>query len=79
VEKGVCNVRLDEVFHKAIVEVNEEGTETAACTAMSRRVKQCARRSLEFIADHTFVFYIMEEVSGAVVFAGHDLDPRSSQ
>ncbi|KAM3336152.1 hypothetical protein ACQJBY_030243 [Aegilops geniculata] len=77
-EKSVCDVRLDEVFHKSVVEVNEEGTVAAACTAVVGRKKQCARRSLEFIADHPFAFYIVE-VSGAVVFAGHVLDPSSSQ
>lgn len=79
VEKSVCDVRLDEVFHKAVVEVNEEGTVAAACTAVVGRKKQSARRSLEFIADHPFALYIVEEVSGAVVFAGHVLDPSSSQ
>ncbi|XBI68793.1 hypothetical protein VPH35_047946 [Triticum aestivum] len=76
-----CDVRLDEVFHKPVLEVNEEGTVAAACTAVTGRVKQTARRplTLEFIADHPFAFYIVEEVSGAVVFAGHVLDPSSSQ
>ncbi|VAH85801.1 unnamed protein product [Triticum turgidum subsp. durum] len=79
VEKRVCDVRLDDVFHKAVVEVNEEGTEAAGCTAASGRVKQCARKPMDFVADHPFAFYIVEEVSGAVVFAGHVLDPSSSQ
>ncbi|VAI53067.1 serpin-Z2A-like [Triticum dicoccoides] len=80
VERSVCDVRLDEVFHKAVVEVNEEGTKAAACTAVSGRRKQCAMRvtAREFVADHPFAFYIVEEVSGAVVFAGHVLDPSSS-
>lgn len=79
VETRVCDVRLDEVFHKAVVEVNEEDTEAAACTAVSGRVKLCASRPVEFVADHPFAFYIVEEVSGAVVFAGHVLDPSSPQ
>jgi serpin B len=80
VEQRVCDVHLDEVFHKAVVEVNEEGTVAAACTAVGGRVKQSARKgtSMEFIADHPFAFYILEEVSGAVVFAGHVLDPSTS-
>ncbi|XP_037410338.1 serpin-Z2A-like [Triticum dicoccoides] len=76
-DKSVCDVRLDEVFHKAVVEVNEEGTVAAACAAVIGRKKKCAMR-LEFIADHPFAFYIVEEVSGAVIFAGHVLDPSSS-
>ncbi|CAM0884995.1 unnamed protein product [Alopecurus aequalis] len=81
VEQKVCDVRLNEVFHKAVIEVTEEGTKAAACTAVVGRKKQCARRSTsskEFIADHPFAFYIVEEVSGAVVFAGHVLDPSTS-
>ncbi|KAF7033546.1 hypothetical protein CFC21_044629 [Triticum aestivum] len=78
VEKSVCDVRLDEVFHKAVIEVNEEGTVAAACAAVISRKKKSAMR-LEFIADHPFAFYIVQEVSGAVVFAGHVLDPSSSQ
>ena len=81
VEHHICDVRLDAVFHKAVVEVNEEGTEAAACTAVGGRVKQTARKvfAKEFIADHPFGFYMVEEVSGAVVFAGHVLDPSTSE
>ncbi|KAM3354971.1 hypothetical protein ACQJBY_025618 [Aegilops geniculata] len=79
VKKSVCDVRLDEVFHKAVVEVNEEGTKAAACTAVVGVRKYSSRKTIrrEFVADHPFAFYIVEEVSGAVVFAGHVLDPCS--
>uniref|UniRef100_A0ACD5WLB7 Uncharacterized protein n=1 Tax=Avena sativa TaxID=4498 RepID=A0ACD5WLB7_AVESA len=80
VKKSTCDVSLDEVYHKAVVEVNEEGTKAAACTAVVARM-MCAMvtSSKEFVADHPFAFYIVEEVSGAVVFAGHVLDPSTSQ
>jgi serpin B len=66
------------VWHKAIIEVNEEGTEAAAATVpvMRSKGKGCPARVLvDFIADHPFAFFVMEELSGAILFAGHVLDP----
>jgi serpin B len=71
---------LDDVVHNAVIEVNEEGTEAAAVTitcgmggagaAMSRLPPR-----VDFVADHPFAYFIVEEETGAVVFAGHVLDP----
>ncbi|KAF7068419.1 hypothetical protein CFC21_074190 [Triticum aestivum] len=72
---------VEDVIHKAVVEVNEEGTEAAAVT-MVISAPRCARRGrrppppqVNFIADHPFAYYIVEEATGAVVFAGHVVDP----
>jgi serpin B len=69
---------LQEVFHRAVLEVNEEGTEAAAVTVCHIEEDLCCFEEptpLEFVADHPFVFFVLEEVSSAVVFAGHVLDP----
>jgi serpin B len=67
---------LDEVIHKAVIEVNEEGTEAAAASVISTKFG-CYRslRPVEFVADHPFAYFLVEEATGAVVFAGHVLDP----
>ncbi|XP_047084755.1 serpin-Z2A-like [Lolium rigidum] len=70
-------MRVEDVFHKAVVEVNEEGTEAAVSTAATS-VLQCYRTPFNFVADHPFAFFILEEVSSTVLFAGHVLDPSNS-
>ncbi|KAF7059965.1 hypothetical protein CFC21_066799 [Triticum aestivum] len=69
---------LKDVFHRAVVEVNEEGTEAAAVTVCEEE-DESACQPVDFIADHPFAFFVIEEVSGAVVFAGHVLDPTKHQ
>ncbi|BAT13368.1 serpin-Z2A [Oryza sativa Japonica Group] len=68
---------VEEVFHRAVVEVNEEGTEAAASTACTIRLLSMSYPE-DFVADHPFAFFVVEETSGAVLFAGHVLDPTSS-
>ncbi|XP_052136248.1 serpin-Z2A-like [Oryza glaberrima] len=68
---------VEKVMHRAVVEVNEEGTEAAASTACTMRLLSMIY-PVDFVADHPFAFFVVEEVSGAVLFAGHVLDPTSS-
>ncbi|KAM0867879.1 hypothetical protein ACQ4PT_041693 [Festuca glaucescens] len=71
---------LSDVLHKAVIEVNEEGTKAAAVTEVLN-ICGCAAMSwpppppVDFVADHPFAYFIVEEETGAVVFAGHVLDP----
>lgn len=65
---------LQEVIHQAVIEVNEEGTEAAAATAMIFNVF-CSRDPVDFVADHPFAFFLIEEVSHVILFAGHVVDP----
>jgi serpin B len=77
---GICEERLkiSEVVHKAFVEVNEEGTEAAAATAVSMGL--CAVRPatgpIVFNADHPFLFFIRDRDTNAVLFSGRVLDPK---
>ncbi|KAF8663803.1 hypothetical protein HU200_055134 [Digitaria exilis] len=70
---------VSEVYHECFVEVNEEGTEAAAATAVVMAFG-CARplAPVDFVADHPFMFLIQEDLSGVVVFAGQVVNPALS-
>jgi serpin B len=74
---GEGPLQISEVVHKAFVEVNEEGTEAAAATAVSMGL--CAVRPatepVVFKADHPFLFFIKDRDTNAVLFSGRVLDP----
>jgi len=74
-------VWIDEVLHRALAEVNEEGTEAAAAT-MGLMVKasmgwQRPEREFEMIVDRPFLFVIRDEKSGNVLFMGSVVDPTA--
>jgi serpin B len=72
-------IYVSEVIHKAVIDVNEEGCEAAAATEsdddMGFSLDYEPPKQVDFVADHPFAFFIIEETSGSVVFAGHVLDP----
>jgi serpin B len=70
---------LSAVIHKAFVEVNEEGTEAAAATAiiMTRSSIMAPQRPpVVFRADHPFLFLIRDIRSGSILFLGRVANPR---
>jgi serpin B len=73
---------VSDVIHKAVIEVSEAGSEAAAYTELVY-VEGCSRfhvkppppKPVDFIADHPFAFFIIEETTSTVVFSGHVLNP----
>jgi len=71
---GNKNLWISNVFHKAFVEVNEEGTEAAAATAGV--IKQSIHiKPPVFRADHPFLFIIRDNRSGSILFMGRLANP----
>jgi serine protease inhibitor len=67
---------ISQIIHKAFVEVNEEGTEAAAATAVEMQTKSI-HYDPEFRADHPFVFVIRDNQSGAILFMGRLINPAA--
>lgn len=70
---GKKDLFISKVIHKAFVDVNEEGTEAAAATAVV--MERGVSRTLLFRADHPFVFLIRENKTGSILFIGRIVDP----
>jgi serine protease inhibitor len=66
---------ISAVLHKAFVDVNEEGTEAAAATAVVMAVRGKAMAPPTFRADHPFFFLIQEIRTGSILFMGRVTDP----
>lgn len=73
---GAERLQLGEAFHKAFVDVNEEGTEAAAATAIGIRATAMPVVQATFTADHPFVFVIRDNESGAILFMGRLANPK---
>jgi serpin B len=72
-------LRIDTVTHKAFVEVNEEGTEAAAATAVGMAALSAPPTISPPIpvlrADHPFLFAICDVQTGLLLFLGRVTNP----
>jgi serine protease inhibitor len=69
---------ISDVIHKTFVEVNEEGTEAAAVTAVKVMATAMPRHDdrFSFVCDRPFLCAIRDDVTGSVLFLGAIFDPK---
>ena len=70
---------ISAVIHKAFVDVNEEGTEAAAATAVAMKalaLPPLPEKPVEFRADHPFVLIIRDNRTESILFLGRLVNPR---
>ena len=72
---GHQDLFIGQVIHQAFVEVNEEGTEAAAATAVTMEAGAMPQAPKEFNANHPFIFLIQEKETGDILFMGRVSDP----
>lgn len=71
------DLKIDEVIHKAFIEVNESGTEAAAATAVIMVLKSAfEEQPIRFIANHPFIYFIIDKTTGGVIFMGRFVNPE---
>jgi serpin B len=66
-------VAIGDLLHSAVIEVSEEGAEAAGATL---KIFHIGGSSPSFIVDHPFLFFIVDETTGAIVIQGKIVDPR---
>ncbi|MGE4554987.1 MAG: serpin family protein [Candidatus Paceibacterota bacterium] len=72
-------LKIDQAIHQAFIEVNEEGTEAAAATAIgivATGISPETPKIPVFRVDHPFIFLIQHKNSGAILFIGRVANPN---
>jgi serpin B len=68
---------ISDVVQSAVVDVNEEGTEAAAVTHVM--IASGIHETFIFVADHPYLFFIRDNTTGALLFAGRVTNPQLLQ
>jgi len=70
---------ISAVIHKALIDLDEKGTEAAAATAVimtrSAMIDRNPKSPIEFKADHPFLFVIKDNTTHSLLFLGRINDP----
>jgi len=72
---GSRDLFIQAVVHKAFIDVNEEGTEAAAATGITVGATSVPPPPTVFRADHPFLFMIVDQRTGSLLFMGRVVDP----
>ena len=76
---GKTDLKIDTVIHKAYIDVNEEGTEAAAATAVIMAVTSIDGGNepsrIVFNCNHPFIFCIQHKDTNTIIFIGKIIDP----
>jgi len=74
---GAKDLFISDVVHKAFIDVNEEGTEAAAATAVVMTIGMNGHDSPRIVFDcnHPFMYLIQHKQTGTILFMGCISDP----
>ena len=66
---------ISDVFHKAYIGVDEEGTEAAAATAVVMKLTAAPMNPLQLTVDRPFLFAIRDHQTNSILFMGRVVSP----
>ena len=66
---------ISKVDHKAVIEVNEKGSEAAAVTVVEMKLTSAPADPIEFTVDKPFFFVIADDRTGSILFMGKVVNP----
>ncbi len=72
---GTKDLFISDVFHKAFVSVDEEGTEAAAATAVVMKMTSAPENPLSLDVDRPFLFLIRDHQTNSILFLGRVVEP----
>ncbi|MDO9537902.1 MAG: serpin family protein [Thermoplasmata archaeon] len=71
------SLKISSVIHQSFVAVNENGTEAAAATAVIMNPTSAPIQPILFKANHPFIFFILHEETGQILFMGKVGNPNA--
>jgi serpin B len=75
---GGRDLLIDEVVHKAFINVAEKGTEAAAATGVVMKDASIPMVDLTLTANRPFLYFLRDAPTGAILFMGRVMDPSGS-
>jgi serpin B len=70
-----ASLYISDVIHEAYIDVDEEGTEAAAATAVVMRLTAMPAEQVQLTVDRPFLFAIRDRPTGMILFMGRVTDP----
>lgn len=79
---GITNdkpIFLDQILHRTWIELDEEKTEAAAATSTTIYIRGISQsKSMNFKADHPFIFFLKNNQTNALIFMGRYVLPANA-
>ena len=72
-----ADLAITDILHKAFILLDESGTEAAAATAVIVGETSVPTADVVLTIDRPFLFFIRDNPTGSILFAGRVLDPTA--